>query len=100
MSNEQNELINVLMGNRNNGMIKAIREAHEIGAEIDIQALHGGLPANVKTQYDRNFVSGDYISAVVDKLEAMGYDTAVEGHVMLKHITQLIATKREKGADR
>lgn len=83
-----------------NIVVQAINEAHAIGAHVDIQALHGGLPANVKTQYDRNFVSGEFIALVAEKLEAMGYDTAVEGHVIQRNVTLLIATKREKGADR
>lgn len=82
-----------------NIVIQVINEAHFIAAELDIAVFHGGTPAFVTKSYDRNFVSGEYISLVAGKLESMGYEVGVEGDVYRKNVSVLKACNREKGAD-
>lgn len=58
--------------------IRAITRAHDMAAQVDVQALHGGLPAHVSVTYQRLDLDLELIAAMESHLFRMGYVTARE----------------------
>lgn len=58
--------------------IRAITRAHDLAAQVDVQALHGGLPAHVSVTYERLSVDLEIIADMESHLCRMGYVTTRE----------------------
>lgn len=71
----------------------AILRAHDIAAQVDIQVLHGGLPAHAAVSYMTEDVDEELLSLIEGNLTRMGYVTERRTDRSLYGETTLITSR-------